>query len=327
MKQVRHGIWRGALVVTGLLVGMSQALGQAYPVKSIRMIVTSAAGGVADIMTRIMSENIARSLGQAVIVENRPGAGGSPAVLFTAKSAPDGYTLVMVNVGNASIAPWVSKDLPYDPLKDLTGVAAIAEVPSIVVIPDSLPVNTLKEFIDYGRANPGVINYGSAGIATMPHLAAELFSYLTGVKMVHVPYKGAAPAGVDLGAGLIQVGLLGVGSVRAQLAARTVRVLAVAAPKRIAALPNVPTFAEAGLPSYEVTNWFGVLAPTGTPREVVVLINNHIGRAFEIPKAVQQLSDAGIVPIKESVEQFQKRIVADYNKWRDVVSNAGIKPE
>ena len=327
MNQVRQGVWRSVWAATGLLVGMSQALGQAYPVKSIRMIVTSAAGGVADIMTRIMSENIARSLGQAVIVENRPGAGGSPAVLFTAKSAPDGYTLVMVNVGNASIAPWVSKDLPYDPLKDLMGVAAIAEVPSIVAIPDSLPVYTLKEFIDYGRANPGVINYGSAGTSTMPHLAAELFSYLTGVKMVHVPYKGAAPAGVDLGAGRIQVGLLGVGSVRAQLAARTVRVLAVAAPKRIAALPNVPTFVEAGLPGYEVTNWFGVLAPAGTPREIVVNVNNHIGQAFEIPKAVQQLSDAGIVPIKESVDQFQKRIVADYNKWRDVVSNAGIKPE
>ena len=315
------------LVAAGLLIGVSQALGQAYPVKAIRMVVTAAAGGVTDIMTRIMSENIARTIGQPMIVENRPGAGGSTAVLYTAKSAPDGYTLVIVNVGNAAIAPWVSKDLPYDPLKDLVGVAPVAEVPTIVAIPDSLPVKTLKEFIDFGRANPGLITYGSAGKATMPHLAAELFSYLTGVKMVHVPYKGAAPAGVDLGAGLIQVSLLGVGSVRAQLAAGTVRVLAVAAPKRIAALPNVPTFAEAGLVAYDVTNWFGVLAPAGTPREVIALLNNHIGQAFDNPKATQQLSDAGIVPLRESVEQFQKRIVSDHNKWRDVVRNAGIKPE
>ena len=190
-----------------------------------------------------------------------------------------------------------------------------------------MQVKTLKEFIEYGRANPGMVNYGSAGTATMPHLAAELLSFLTGMKMVHVPYKGAAPAGLDLAAGRIQISLLGVGSVRSQLAAGTVRVLAVAAPKRIAALPNVPTFAEAGLPQYEVTNWFGVLAPAGTPREVINFLNNHIGQAFDNPKAQQQLSDAGIVPIRESVDQFQKRIVSDHAKWREVVRNAGIKPE
>jgi len=308
-------------------MAMAQALGQAYPAKPIRMIVTAAPGGITDIMTRIMSENIVRTIGQSMYVENRPGAGGSTAVLHTVRAAPDGYTLVIVNVGNAAIAPWVSKELPYDPIKDLVGVAAVAEVPSLVAIPDSLPVKTLKEFIDYGRANPGVVNYGSAGTATMPHLAAELLSFLTGMKMVHVPYKGAAPAGLDLAAGRIQISLLGVGSVRSQLAAGTVRVLAVAAPKRIAALPNVPTFAEAGLSQYEVTNWFGVLAPAGTPREIINLLNNHIGQAFDNPKAQQQLSDAGIVPIRESVDQFQTRIVSDHSKWREVVRNAGIKPE
>lgn len=317
----------GTVAAAMLLVAATQSFAQSYPVKPIRMVVTAAAGGITDIMTRIISENIQRTIGQPMIVENRPGAGGSTAVLFTAKSAADGYTLVIVNVGNASIAPWVTKDLPYDPLKDLTGVAAVAEVPSVVAIPDSLPVKTLKEFIEYGRANQGSINYGSAGQATMPHLAAELLSFMTGVKMVHIPYKGAAPAGVDLAAGRIQVSLLGVGSVRAQLAAGTVRVLAVAAPKRIAALPNVPTFAEAGLPQYEVTNWFGVLAPAATPREIVNLLNNHIGQAFENPKAVEQLIGAGILPMRESVDQFQKRIIADNMKWRDVVRNAGIKPE
>ncbi|MFM9971235.1 MAG: Bug family tripartite tricarboxylate transporter substrate binding protein [Burkholderiales bacterium] len=318
---------KSAVFAALILTASQQAMAQAYPNKPLRIVVTAAAGGITDIMTRIMSENIQRSIGQPMIVENRPGAGGSTAVQFVAKSAPDGYTLVIVNVGNAAIAPWVTKDLPYDPLKDLVGVAAVAEVPSIVAIPDSLPVKTLKEFIEYGRANQGSINYGSAGNATMPHLAAELLSFLTGVKMVHIPYKGAAPAGVDLAAGRIQLSLLGVGSVRAQLAAGTVRVLAVAAPKRIAAIPNVPTFAEAGLPQYEVVNWFGVLAPAGTPRDVVALLNNHIGQAFENPKAVEQLTSAGIVPMKETVEQFQKRIVSDHVKWRDVVRNAGIKPE
>ena len=309
------------------VLAAAPAVGQSYPVKPLRMVVTAAAGGITDIMTRIMSENIQRTIGQPMIVESRPGAGGSTAVQYVARSAPDGYTLVIVNVGNASIAPWVTKDLPYDPLKDLVGVAPVAEVPSVVAIPDSLPVKTLKEFIDYGRANPGTINYGSAGQATMPHLAAEVLSHMTGVKMVHIPYKGAAPAGVDLAAGRIQVSLLGVGSVRSQLAAGTVRILAVAAPRRIPAIPNVPTFAEAGLPAYEVTNWFGVLAPAAVPREIVLLLNNHIGQAFENPKAVEQLTGAGIVPMKESVDQFQKRIVSDNIKWRDVVKNAGIKPE
>ncbi len=327
IKSSRQTMVCGAVAAIALSAVATPGIAQSYPVKPIRMVVTAAAGGITDIMTRIMSENILRTIGQPMIVENRPGAGGSTAVHYTAKSAPDGYTLVIVNVGNASIAPWVTKDLPYDPLKDLVGVAAVAEVPSVVAIPNTLPVKTLKEFIEYGRANQGAINYGSAGQATMPHLAAELLSFLTGVKMVHVPYKGAAPAGVDLAAGRIQVSLLGVGSVRAQLAAGTVRVLAVAAPKRIAALPNVPTFAEAGLPQYEVTNWFGVLAPAATPREIVALLNNHIGQAFENPKAAEQLIGAGILPMRESVEQFQKRIVSDHLKWRDVVKNAGIKPE
>jgi len=327
MKQVRRGVWCSALVATGLLLGTSQALGQAYPTKMMRMIVTAAPGGITDIMTRIMSENISQTLGQTMYVENRPGAGGATAVEFVSRSAPDGYSLVIVNVGNAAIAPWVSINLPYDPIKDLVGVAAVAEVPSLVAIPDSLPVKTLKEFIDYVKPRPGEFNYGSAGRATMPHLAAELLSHMTGIKMVHVPYKGAAPAGLDLAAGRIQLSLLGVGSVRSQLAAGTVRVLAVAAPRRIAALPNAPTFAEAGLPQYDVTNWFGVLAPAGTPREIINMLNTHIGQSFDNPKALQQLSDAGIVPIRESVDQFQKRIVSDHAKWRDVVRNAGIKPE
>lgn len=320
-----NGVKFWCVGITLAVSGWAQA--QNYPAKPIRMIVTAAAGGITDIMTRIMSENIQRTIGQPMIVENRPGAGGSTAVHFVAQSNPDGYTLVIVNVGNASIAPWVTKSLPYDPLKDLVGVAAVAEVPSLVAIPDSLPVKTLKEFIELGKSKPGSFNYGSAGTATMPHLAAELLASMTGLKMVHVPYKGAAPAGVDLAAGRIQVSLLGVGSVRAQLAAGTVRVLAVAAPKRLQAIPNVPTFAEAGLPQYEVVNWFGVLAPTGTPREIVNTLNSHINQAFEQPKAVEQLTQAGILPIKETVEAFQKRIAADHLKWRDVVKNSGIQPE
>ncbi len=317
----------GALLSSILCLASAQGLAQAYPNKPIRMVVTSAPGGITDIITRIMSENVVHSLGQPMIVENRPGAGGVTAVDLVSKSAPNGYTLVIVNVGNVAIAPWVSKTLPYDPVKDLTGVAILGEVPSLVAITDNLPVRSLKEFIEYGRANPGKLNYGSAGATTIPHLAAELLSRYTGIKMVHVPYNGAAAVMVDLAAGRTQVSFLGVGSVRAQVAAGKVRILAVASPKRIAAMPDVPTFAEAGLPEYEVTNWFGILVPAGTPREILTLLNNHIGLAYENPKAVEQLTRAGISPMKESVEQFQKRVISDHQKWRDVVRNAGIKAE
>jgi tripartite-type tricarboxylate transporter receptor subunit TctC len=299
---------------------------QTYPSKPIRMVVTAAAGGITDIMTRQMSEQMSRSLGQPMVVENRAGAGGAVAMDFVSKSAPDGYTLVICNVGNAAVAPWITRDLPYDPLQ-MQAISPVAEVPTIVAIYDKLPVKTLKEFIAYAKANPGKINYGSAGNATMPHLAAEVLGHMTGIQMVHIPYKGAAPAGVDLAAGRVQLSMLGVGSVRAQIAAGQVRVLAVAAPTHIAALPDVPTFEEAGLSGYEVTNWFGVLGPKGTPSGIVQQLNTHIGQAFADPKVVKSLADAGILPMKESVEQFQKRIATDHAKWREIVRIAGIKQE
>jgi tripartite-type tricarboxylate transporter receptor subunit TctC len=307
-----------------VLAGVVQAQTLTYPTKPVRIVVTAAAGGVTDIMTRVLSEQVGASLGQPVLVENRPGAGGAIAMEFVSKAAPDGHTLVIANVGNAAIAPWINKQLPYDPIKDLVGVAPVAQVPTLVAIHAKLPVKDLKEFIEHARRNPGKINYGSAGNATMPHLAAELFKFLTATDMVHVPYKGAAPAAVDLAADRVQVAFIGLGSMNAQLAARQVRVIAVGTPSRIMALPDVPTFEEAGLSGYEVTNWFGVLAPRGTPGEIVHRLNAEIGNAFTNPEVDTRLQKLGIVPMRESVEAFQKRILADHAKWRDVVRRAGI---
>ncbi|MFM9972461.1 MAG: Bug family tripartite tricarboxylate transporter substrate binding protein [Burkholderiales bacterium] len=191
MHGLKRGMLSGAIILCAIA---SQAVAQSYPNKPIRMVVTSAPGGITDIMTRIMSESIARTLSQPMIVENRPGAGGATAIAYVSKLAPDGYTLVIANVGNVSIAPWINKDLPYDPLKDLVGVALVGEVPSLFAIHDKLPVKTLKEFTEYAKANPGAVNYGSAGLSTMPHLVAEVYSFMTGVKMEHVPYKGGLPA-------------------------------------------------------------------------------------------------------------------------------------
>lgn len=306
---------------------MAQTNPPAFPSRAVKLVVTAAAGGITDIMARILADPLARSLGQAVIVENRPGAGGNIAVGQVAKSAPDGYTLVIVNVGNASIARHLNRDLPFDPLNDLVGVAAVGEVPSIAAIHAALPVRNLREFIDYARAHPGKLNYGSAGNATMPHLAAEMLASLANLKMIHVPYKGGGPAAIDLAAGRIQLSLLGIGSMQAQLAAGSVRAIAVASRQRLAALPEVPTFEQAGLPGYDATNWFGIQAPKGISAELVRTLNEHFNRASNDPGLQKRYADAGILPIRESVEVFQKRILDDHARWREVVRTAGIKSD
>ena len=323
MRYMARLVW---YVLAAVLVfsGPAPAQEPAFPNKPVRVIVSAAAGGITDIMARFMQEKLGRSLGQPVIVENKPGAGGIIAVDYVARSAPDGYTLVMVNVSNAAIAPWINKNLPYDPLNDFVGVAAVGEAPTIVAINDKVPAKTLKEFIEYAKNNPGKINYGSAGNGTGPHLAAEVLAHLTGIKMVHVPYKGAGPASVDLAAGQVQLGMIAIGSAKGQIAAGQVRVLAVAGNRRLAALPDVPTFDEAGVSGYDVTNWFGVLAPRGTPRDVVASLNSHINQVLDDSQVVQRFQDVGTLPIKESVQQFQKRIVTDHAKWRDIVRIAGI---
>jgi tripartite-type tricarboxylate transporter receptor subunit TctC len=317
-------LWPALVSAVGL---HGHALAQKYPAKPIRMMVASAPGGITDIMARgSMAESIGR-LGQPMVAENRAGAGGAIAVEHVAKSAPDGYTLVIANVGNISIYPWVSKSLLYDPLKELAAVSTVAEVPSPVVIHAKLPVNTMKEFIAYAKERPGRVSYASSGVATMPHLGAELLSVLADIKMVHVPYKGGALAAIDLGAGRVDMGLFSMGSVRAQYAAGQVRMLAIAAPTRLASLPDVPTLAEAGVDGYAATNWFGVLAPAGTPRDILQALNNRIAQSYDNPEALKQLNAAGAIPMKESVDAFQKRIVADHAKWRDVIHKAGIQPE
>lgn len=313
------------LAAVSAFSGLAQAQEQAYPNKPIRLFVTAAAGGIIDIMARVMQEPLTRGLGQPIIIENKPGAGGNIAVDYVAKSAPDGYTLVIANAGNAAVAPWISKNLPYDPLKDLVGVAVVAEVPLLVAVTNDFPVKTIKELIEYAKKYPGKINYGSAGNGTGPHLSTELFAYLTGIKLTHVPYKGMGPAGIDLAAGRIQMGLLGIGSAKGAIAKGQVRVLAVAGNRRLTALPDVPTYEQAGVSGYDVTNWFGVLAPKGTPNEIVQLLNTQIGKATDEPMVVKRLADVGTLTMKESVAQFQKRIVDDHRKWGEIIRHVGIK--
>ena len=312
-------------LVPALLPGISQA--QSFPNKSMRMVITASPGGITDILGRLVAEQVQKSTGQAMVVENRTGAGGNIGTQFVAKATPDGYTMGIANVGNFCINRWLYKDMGFDPINDLMGVALVADGPSIIGVWDKLPPKTLKELVAYGKSSGNKLNYGSAGAGTMPHLAADLFGRMTGVELVHIPYKGANPAALDLATGRIELAFIALGSMRAQIAAGMVRPVAVAAKQRLAALPDVPTFAEAGLPQYDVTNGFGIMAPKGTPMEAVSVVNRAVAVMLKDPSVLKRLNDGGMLAMHESAEDFQKRIVADDIKWRDIVKAAGIQPQ
>jgi tripartite-type tricarboxylate transporter receptor subunit TctC len=317
------------LVVSLLtLVPVVEASAQeAYPGRPVRIVVPAATGGITDILARYAADWLGRALDQRVLVENRTGGNGNPAIDSVAKAAPDGYTVLMVNMSNISIVPQITKDVTYDPLRDLAAVAIVGDAPSVLAVHKDLPPKTLKEFVDHAKANPGRLNYGSAGIGTTPHLAGDLFARKTRIEMVHVPYRGAGPAAVDLGIGQLQAAFIGLGSLKAQYNNGQIRILAVARRARLEALPDVPTFAEAGLPGYEPVNWFGLVAPAATPKPVIATLHKHITAMVDDPDVKKRLRDGGIEPLKESPDEFAARLRRDYQMWGEVVKAAGIKAE
>jgi tripartite-type tricarboxylate transporter receptor subunit TctC len=299
----------------------------AYPSRPVKILVPAATGGVTDLLARFAADYLGRVTNQRFVVENRTGGNGNPALDAVAKSTPDGYTLLMVNMSNITIVPQITKDVTYDPLRDFAAVAIIGDAPSVLAVHKDVPGKTMKDFIAHAKANPGKLNYGSAGVGTTPHLAGDLFARMSGITMVHIPYRGAGPAGVDLGAGQIQAAFIGLGSLRPQFNAGQIRILAVAGKSRLEALPDVPTFAEAGLPGYEPINWFGLVAPAATPKPAVAILHKHITAMVDDPDVRKRLRDSGIEPIKEPSDAFAARLKGDYKMWGDVVKSAGIKAE
>jgi tripartite-type tricarboxylate transporter receptor subunit TctC len=299
----------------------------AYPSRPVKIIVPAATGGITDLLARFAADYLGRALDQRFLVENRTGGNGNPAIDSVAKAPADGYTVLMANMSNISIVPQITKDVTYDPLRDFAAVAIVGDAPSVLAVYKDLPPKTLKEFVDYAKANPGKLNYGSAGIGTTPHLAGDLFARKTGIEMVHVPYRGAGPAAVDLGTGQVQAAFIGLGSLRAQYNNGQVRLLAVARRARLEALPDVPTFAEAGLPDYDPINWFGLVAPAATPKPVIAALHKHITAMVDDPDIKKRLRDGGIEPLKESPDAFATRLRHDYKMWGDVVKAANIKAE
>jgi tripartite-type tricarboxylate transporter receptor subunit TctC len=299
----------------------------AYPAKPVRLVIGTTAGGITDFLGRTLAERLAAVLSQPVIVENKPGATGNVAIEFVAKSSADGYTLLLVAGGNIVIAPFLYRALPVDPLTALAPVFNVAEAPQLLVVPGSLPVRDLREFIAFARGRPGKINYASAGVGSTTHLAGDHFARLAGLDLVHVPYKGIGQALADLLAGRVQMLSVGLEPVRKHLDTGALRALAVGSNQRLAAAPGVPTAAEAGLPGYEMTTWFGIFAPAGTRPEVVGLLNASLQTALDDPRLKQRLVEAGIAPLGGPAREFAERVRADARVWERVVRDAGIRLE
>jgi tripartite-type tricarboxylate transporter receptor subunit TctC len=301
------------------------AAAQAYPARPVRIVVGFAAGGAADISARLMAQWLTERFGQSFVVENRPGAGGNIATEAVATASPDGYTLLLINPG-AAINVSLYDKLGFDFLRDITPVAGIIRVPNVLGVSPQVPARTVPEFIAYAKANPDKINMASAGSGSSSHISGELFKLMTGVRMVHVPYRGAAPALTDLLAGQVQVLFNAVTSSIEYIKADKLRVLAVTTTARSEALPDVPAVADF-VPGYEASNWWGIGAPKGTPAAIVEKLNAEINAALVDPKIKARLADLGGMALAGSPADFGRLIAEETEKWGKVVRAANIKPE
>lgn len=311
----------------GLLFGASAALAQSYPARPVRFIVPFPPGGSADVLARTLAPRIAEGLGQTVVVENRPGAGTAIGAKATADAPPDGYTIMLGTVSSHAMNPGLNPKVGYDPVRDFSPVTLVASIPFALVVHPTMPTKSVRELIDLARANPGRLNYASAGSGTSNHLAGELFKSMGGIDMVHVPYKGSAPALNDLLAGQVNLMFDLVLTAAPHVRANSLRVLAVTGPKRSGVMPDVPTVRESGLPDYEVSAWFGVFGPAGVPAAIVSRLNTEIVRAVGHPEVRERLASQGADAVTSTPAEFAAYVRAEAARWADVVKRANIRPE
>ena len=313
------------LLFAGCL-GMAGACNaQGYPVRTVREVVPFAAGGGADFVARVLATKLTELLGQAVVVDNKPGANGAIANELVAKSAPDGYTLLLGAAGALTISPVVFASLPFDTLRDFAPISLAASSPFCVTLHPSVPANSVRELIALAKAKPGKLTFGSAGTGGAPHLAGELFMSMAGVQLVHVPYKGLAPAITDLLGGQIDISFADVGLVIGQVNANKLRAIAVTGIKRSSLLPSVATVAESGLPGYEAGTWYGVLAPRGTPAETVQKLNTDILKVLGMADVRERFKTQGADPAGTTPEEFQVMLRTELAKWAKLVKAARIE--
>ena len=298
-----------------------------YPSKAIRIIVPFAPGGPNDILGRIVGQQLNELWGRPAVIENRGGAGGTIGVDAGAKSAPDGYTIVMGGSSNLAVAPGLYAKLPYDPLRDLAPVVNVAIVPYVLAVNPHVPARSVKELVAVARSKQGLLSYGSSGTGAMSHLAAELFKAASGADIVHVPYKGTSPSVTDMIAGQIDMMFADLAAVAPHAKVGKLRLLATAGSKRSAAAPELPTMAQAGVKGYAVDAWFGIVAPVATPKDIVAKLNTAIVNALKAHDVKQRFEELGYEAIGDTPEQFGATIKADIEKFSRLIKNAGIKAE
>ncbi len=314
------------LVLFLLALPCGTALSQAYPTRPVRMMVGFPPGGGTDVVARIISPRLSENLGQPVVIENRPGATGTVAAAMVAKSPADGYTIMMGHVSVNAIAPSLFPNLQYDVAKDFAPITLAASVPHFVVVHPSVPVNSVSELIAYAKARPGKLSFPSAGNGSTPHLAGEIFKSMAGVNLVHVPYKGTGQSMQDLLAGQHQVAFDTAPASAGYVRSGRMRVLGVSSAKRVPEYPDVPTVAEAGVPGYEVTTWYGVFAPGGTPAAIVNRLHADITNAMQAPDTRTRLAGAGADgTITRSPEEFAAMVRADVARYAKIIKDAGLK--
>ena len=318
---------RSALLLLGAIASLlsSHAFAQAYPNRPIRLVVGYATGGGTDIIGRMAAQFLSTRLGQSVLVENKPGAGGNIATEAVAKAAPDGYTLLLA-INNVTINPYIYKKMDVDVARELRGVGIIANSPIVLVANLNAPLKNLDELIAYARQNPGKISYGTPGIGTPQHLAVELLNSMAGLNMVHIPYKGSAPSLADLMGGQIQLASAAIISAQPLLRAGKIRGIAVADPRRVSALKELPAIGEV-VKGYAVSIWFGIMAPAQTPDEIIARLGDELRKAVATPEMVEKMAAQGYENAITTPEEMDATVRADLIKWGRVVKAAGIVPE
>lgn len=322
---MRHAI-PAMLIGLALALGSAGAAAQAYPNRPVKLVVPFAPGGFTDVVARILGQKLSQSMGQQFIVENKAGAGSTIGTDFVAKSPPDGYTLLMVSSTHV-ISPWIYRSLPYDPLKGFTVVGKLVDSPYVLLVHPKVPAKNVQEFIALAKSQPDKVHYASSGNGSAQHLMGGLFAAMTGSPLKHVPYKGSAGAANDLVAGVVESSFAGVPNALAQVPQGRLKALAVTTSRRAPQLPDVPTMQEAGVAGYDASVWLALLAPAGTPPEIVTRLNGEIARLMNAPETKKALFDAGVEPAPSSPEEMASYMAQELARWGKVVKDANIKLE